>query len=120
MGTSCRREGKWTKPDAQWVKANWDASISAAMKKVGMGMVIWDEEGEIMAYLCTAVDCLQDPTIGEALALRRAMLLCEELGFLKVILEGDSQVIVKAINRKEDLYTESMEMWWMRCGLDDH
>ncbi|XP_041009322.1 uncharacterized protein LOC121253365 [Juglans microcarpa x Juglans regia] len=103
---SCSREDKWEMLDIFWVKANWDASVNASLKKVDIGVVLRDDEGEVLASLCFVVDYLQNPSIGEASELRRAILLCGELVFLKIVLEGDSQVIVKAANSSESLFAD--------------
>lgn len=50
------------------------------------------------------VNCVQKPSIAEALALRRAVTLYAELGLSSVILEGDSQVIVKATSGEEEVW----------------
>ncbi|XP_042964529.1 uncharacterized protein LOC122298728 [Carya illinoinensis] len=102
---SCNREERWTKPVGQWVKVNWDAAVRIDLNKVGIGVVVRDEEREVLASLCKVVDCLHDPSVGEALALKRAVQFCDELGFSNVVLEGDAQVIVKAANNREELYT---------------
>lgn len=103
--SSCNRDRRWEKPKPSWVKVNWDAFVCSTLKKVGTGVVIRDEEGEVLASLCFVTDCLQDPLVGGAIALRRAVLLCDELGLSLVVLEGDSQIIVKAANSKDDLAT---------------
>ncbi|XP_041017900.1 uncharacterized protein LOC121260116 [Juglans microcarpa x Juglans regia] len=38
----------WSRPRKSFVKANWDATVSIKDRKVGLGMVIRDEEGEIL------------------------------------------------------------------------
>ncbi|KAF5481359.1 hypothetical protein F2P56_002016 [Juglans regia] len=38
----------WSRPRESFVKANWDAAMSRKDRKVGLGVVIRDEEGEIL------------------------------------------------------------------------
>lgn len=58
---------------------------------MGIGVIIRDAAGVILAALFTKFCHLMKPIIAEALALRRVMKLCLELGFSNVVFEGDSQ-----------------------------
>lgn len=84
------------------VKANWDAAIDGNEKKVGIGVILRDSAGDILASLCQSYHCAVQPCVAEAHALRRAMEFCEELGFSNVSFEGDSQSIIQAINSVDE------------------
>lgn len=64
------------------VKANWNSAVDV---------------------LCSNIDHLIKSIVAEALALRIAMVLCLELGLWSVVLEGDSQMVVKATSNEEML-----------------
>ncbi|XP_041004159.1 uncharacterized protein LOC121249523 [Juglans microcarpa x Juglans regia] len=85
------RVDKWRKPAESWVKANWDTVMNVQLKKVGLGVIIRDADGEVLACMCSVVDSLQKPNAVETMALKRTGHLCVELGLSKVILDGDSQ-----------------------------
>ncbi|KAF5441962.1 hypothetical protein F2P56_037084 [Juglans regia] len=89
------------------IKANWDAAIDKANSRVGIGVIVRNSEGAIMASLCSSMDLFPDPLLGEAIAARRASSFCADLGFQHVILEGDSLLVVKAIQNKEDSWSDS-------------
>ncbi|KAF5481089.1 hypothetical protein F2P56_001774 [Juglans regia] len=94
----------WSPPSVNWFKANWDAALDVKQRKVGLGVVIKNDRGEVMAACCESKNFVEQPAIAEGWALRKAMELCEDLKFNKVILEGDAQVVVNAVNSQtEDL-----------------
>lgn len=66
-------------------------------------VIIRDARGETLACLCSNIDHLMKSIVGEALALRIAIVLCLELGLSSVVLEGDSQMVVKATSNEEML-----------------
>ncbi|KAF5468871.1 hypothetical protein F2P56_012982 [Juglans regia] len=84
------------------IKANWDGAVDKEGKKVGLGVVIRNEEGEIMAAVGEQKSFISDPAIAEVYALRKAMELCRDLNFGRVIFEGDVQVIVNVVNEEEE------------------
>lgn len=92
----------WKKPLGLKFKVNWEAVVDNQNNKGGIGLVIKNSEGELMASLCLNINCSMN--IAEACALRRAAILCQELGLFDVVLElGDSKVIVAATNSREEL-----------------
>ncbi|XP_035541705.1 uncharacterized protein LOC118344698 [Juglans regia] len=64
---------RWEKPDTMVCKVNWDAALDVKNKKVGIGVIIRDSEGEILACLCSMMDAHLKPVMAEGHALRRAM-----------------------------------------------
>ncbi|KAF5441798.1 hypothetical protein F2P56_036997 [Juglans regia] len=97
---------KWVKPEERTVKANWDAAMNVRNRKVGIGVAVRDSTGEVLACLCSCFDNISNPSVAEAVGLRRAALLCAELGFSNVILEGDSKVVVNATISGEEIEAE--------------
>ncbi|XP_040987644.1 uncharacterized protein LOC121235360 [Juglans microcarpa x Juglans regia] len=84
-----------------FIKANLDASLNE--QNMGIGIVIRDEKGEVMASACYKKQPVKDPTLAESLALWQTVELCNDLGLNKVILEaGDAQAVVNDVNRGED------------------
>lgn len=68
-------------------------------------MIIIGDAGEIMASLSTNINYIMKPTTNEAMALRKSMELCSDLGFTRVIYEGDLEVVINATNSNENIYT---------------
>lgn len=95
-----------TKPPDMVCKVNWDAAMDVKNKRVGIGVICRNAEGDILACLCLKIDVVIRPVMAEAYALRRAMVFCLELGLSSVILEGDSKVIVNDTNSKEEVWAD--------------
>ncbi|KAF5459077.1 hypothetical protein F2P56_023065 [Juglans regia] len=93
---------RWEAPKEGFVKVNWDAAFKANQRKMGAGVVVRDEEGNVQVSLCMPKDCIQSAVIAEATALWRALCLCAELNIQKAVLEGDSLEVIKAVNDREE------------------
>jgi len=95
-GTSVRYH--WTNPSEGWIKLNWDAAIDSNSNTMGLGLVARDFTGKVRAMMCNFLPYVTDPAVAEAFAARQGAILARDMGFQKVVLEGDSQVIVQALN----------------------
>ncbi|XP_040988095.1 uncharacterized protein LOC121235763 [Juglans microcarpa x Juglans regia] len=100
---------KWEKSKEREVKANWDAAVDVKIKKVAIGVVVRDLNGEVLACLCSCFINNSIPSVAEAVGtvgLRRAALLCTELGLSNVIFEGDSKLVVNVTISGEEIGAE--------------
>ncbi|XP_075636673.1 uncharacterized protein LOC142608901 [Castanea sativa] len=91
---------RWQPPPQGMIKINFDGSTSAKDQASSIGVVLRDENGSVLASLAQQLPQLYTPLIIEAKAALRALQFAAELGFNQVILEGDCQVLIKAL--KED------------------
>jgi ribonuclease HI len=64
---------------------------------MGMGIIARDSLGNVWGSMCSYMKYLTDPATVEAYAARWGVEFCRDMGFQSVILEGDAQVKVKAI-----------------------
>ena len=88
---------RWSPPEFGMYKANYDGAYFVEEEAAGIGVVVRNELGQVMASLAEKLIMPQTVEILEALAARRAMIFMEELGLCRVILEGDSETVVKAL-----------------------
>ncbi|KAF5482155.1 hypothetical protein F2P56_002746 [Juglans regia] len=95
-----RANHRWIKPIQGFIKANWDASLSKY--SLGLDIVLRDDKGDIIACACYKRNPVQDLVEAEIVALWYAVKLCNSLGFNRVILEGDAEVVVKAVHSEEE------------------
>lgn len=65
--------------------------------RIGIGIVVRDYEGVVLAAHSTTKSVVADPVVTEALAALHAVELCKKMGFNDIILEGDAIQIVQAI-----------------------
>ena len=82
----------WTTPGAHSYKLNFDGATFAEDGTTGIGVVIRNEAGLVMASLSQRIPLPTSVIKVKALAARRAMEFALELGFDNVILEGDSEI----------------------------
>jgi hypothetical protein len=80
----------WQKPEMGCVKLNWDAAVDKAKNKIGLGVIVRDSTGMVVAMQCSTRDLLSDPAVAEALEAWTAANLSCSLGLQRIILEGDA------------------------------
>jgi ribonuclease HI len=78
-----------------------DASINKEGLKMGVGILIRNEDGGIVAARALQIPFVVDPLQAEALASWYGVSFGREMGGTKVILEGDSLVVMLALMREE-------------------
>jgi ribonuclease HI len=78
----------------------YDRDVAVDMKngKLGYGCVIRDSGGNFQAASCHVEFLMADPVVGEALAVLHTVEFCRDNGFSSIVLEGDSLLVVQAIN----------------------
>ncbi|KAF5471050.1 hypothetical protein F2P56_011525 [Juglans regia] len=68
-GVMGNREVRWKKPGVDEVKVNWDAAFNLKTMKMGAGIVIRDEEGEVLVSLRMPKGNVCSPIVAEVHAL---------------------------------------------------
>jgi ribonuclease HI len=97
-----RATSRWSKPDAGFIKLNWDAALDARQNRMGVGIIARDELGKVRAALSTALPYIQNPSVAEAFGARRAVEFARERGFSSIVIEGDSREVVLALGNSGD------------------
>jgi len=88
---------KWRLPVDGWLKANWDAALNKTSRNMSVGVVVRNDQGQVVAALAKVFPYIDDPTIAEAVATWQAVNLCVGRGLHHVVLEGDSKNVVTAL-----------------------
>ena len=91
---------KWKAPSPDFYKVNYDGTMFGESSEVGIGVVVRNENGEVMASLAEQITIPASVQVLEALATRRATIFSMELGLHRVIIEGDSEIVFKALSRE--------------------
>lgn len=91
---SQRYKLSWQKPAVGTLKTNWDAALDVQNNKMGVGALIHDATGEVIAAMCSTVSFVNDPGIAEATTLWRTVSFCQALDIQRLHLEGDALEIV--------------------------
>lgn len=110
--SSSRVEGRhlldpivWKKPSDGVIKANWDVAIDTLNNRMGVGVILRDAHGTVVASMSSLVPFVNDPTTAEGVALWRVVVLSVDLEVSRLQLEGDSQEIVQAMLQKGPCWT---------------
>ena len=80
---------KWTAPNRNGYETNFDSAMFHDSGEAGLGLVIWNHEGEVMAGLSEKIPFPPSVTQLELIVARRVALLVQEVGLRNSILEGD-------------------------------
>ena len=88
---------RWQAPNQNTYKVNFDGALFSAANTAGMGVVIRNDEGQVMVSLSQKTTLPFTAIEVEAMAARRALELALETRFQQIILEGDSQILLSAL-----------------------
>ena len=75
------------------MKINYDGAIFSEEDRAGLGVVVHNSDGAIIASLSQQIPLPATVTQVEALAARRATEFAVELGITSSVLKGDSDII---------------------------
>ncbi|XVF59312.1 hypothetical protein PTKIN_Ptkin07bG0265700 [Pterospermum kingtungense] len=86
------------------VKVNFDGAFDEVRRLGGIGIIIRDDEGFVLAAQAMCINGVLDSFFAEAYATFYALEFAAEGGFRSMIMEGDALTIIKALKTtKEDL-----------------
>ncbi|XP_075665535.1 uncharacterized protein LOC142635224 [Castanea sativa] len=89
---------KWKPSRSNFYEVNYDRVVLKDSGEAGLGVVIRNEKGEVVGSLAEKIKLPDSIEVLEALAARKAILFAIELGLQRVIIEGDSEIIFKALS----------------------
>ncbi|XP_075641907.1 uncharacterized protein LOC142613431 [Castanea sativa] len=87
----------WQPPQSAQYKLNFDAAIYTDMGRSGVGAIIRNENGEVMAALSAMGPFVQDSEEAEIVACRIALEFAIDAGFSDLVVEGDNVNVMRAI-----------------------
>jgi hypothetical protein len=96
VGSNCSKI--WKPPNATSFKVNWDASLNINSELVGIGCVLRDRDGVVIAAKCCVCKAVVDLVCAEAMAALVALDFCSDLGVNNIECEGDSLHIIKGVS----------------------
>ena len=94
---SSERAVRWIPPIYPLYKVNFDGATFKKLGAAGLGAVVHDHTGSVLGALAERIHLPSSPAVVEALTCRRALYFAKELSIFEVSVEGDSEVIIKAI-----------------------
>ena len=93
---------RWKAPPPNKYKINYDGAISNTDNTAGIGVVVRDYHGEVIASLVQQLDQAYQLVEVEAMAACRVVELGSELEIDCAIIEVDSELVVKALRCKDN------------------
>ena len=95
-----RASCKWAHPPIGWHKLNFDGAARGNPGMAGIGCIINNDAGKWIAKLAAPLSPTTN-NLAELEALDQGLLLCYKLGLSKIIIEGDSQITLNAIRKRD-------------------
>ncbi|GLT71410.1 hypothetical protein SLA2020_434310 [Shorea laevis] len=87
----------WQKPAPGTLKTNWDAAVDVRRNCMGVGVIIRDATGNVIAAQSSSFPNITDPAVAESFGLWQAVSLCKDLELSQIHFEGDASEIVHAL-----------------------
>ena len=87
---------RWKPPDPRVYKINFDGALFLEQRCAGLGVVVRDSAGLVIAALSQRVRLPGSVDVVEALAACRAMHFARELNLHHMMIEGDSLQVIQA------------------------
>ena len=85
-------------PSSMSFKANFNGAVFNNSHSVDVGVVIRNRSGEVVAAMSECIPLPNSIVEVEAMACRRVMKFASEIGAQEVIFEGDSLIVIQALN----------------------
>ena len=95
----------WSPPTENLYKVNFNAALFEHLGFAGLGVLIRDGRGNVLAALSQKIALPQSVEMAEALAAKRAVQLATEMSFLRVVVEGDCKRVVQALQAQGRSFT---------------
>jgi ribonuclease HI len=96
---------RWKPPSSNLFKVNFDGAIFRESNTGGLGVVIRDKTGMVIATLSQKVTGNHTAEMIEALAARRAIRFAMEVGVTNAEFEGDAETVIRDLYRTAPIYT---------------
>ena len=96
-----RTRTRWKPPPVDIFKINFDGAVSAEESCSGVGVIVRNREGLVIAAMSEKIPQILQPIEIEAMAATRALEFAREVGISEAILEGDSVMVIKALATKD-------------------
>ncbi|GLJ44584.1 hypothetical protein SUGI_0937060 [Cryptomeria japonica] len=91
-----------------WMKLNFDGASRGNLGWSGVGIIIRNTVGEVVRVISGPIGVATNNVV-EIYALEARLQWCVDNGAVKLIIEGDSQVILN------DVTKSIFQNWWLEC-----
>ena len=88
----------WKPPPNSVFKLNFDAVVFVEAKRTGFGAIMRNDKGEVMAAMSVGGPQVSSSEEAKLLACRKAVEFATDVGFSKLVIEGDNSNVIKALS----------------------
>lgn len=99
----CPSPSIWRPPPVGVLKINFDAATFDALEAIGVGVIVREAHGKVLAAMSERLPHWVDADCAEALAAASAVAFGVELGLQHIHLEGDSSSVIKAFHSEDQM-----------------
>ncbi|KAF5451602.1 hypothetical protein F2P56_026695 [Juglans regia] len=96
----------WSPPPPGFLKLNVDGAIFPDHHKAGIGIILRDEKGDVIAACSKLEGDVASPEFIEATTLLRGLQFCAQWGVPKLVLETDCLILVNALQSQTTFLTD--------------
>ncbi|KAL5819558.1 hypothetical protein ACOSQ3_023495 [Xanthoceras sorbifolium] len=96
----------WSKPQVGWLNLNVDASLKPEASLVGLGAMIRDHEGQLMAGLSRKLVVLVSIEVAEASTILNGIHLAIEFNFNHLVVESNALNVINYIKSRSPPLSE--------------
>ena len=110
--SEARKNCRWLPPPPGWFKLNFDGASRANPGILGIGCIINDSDGTWIVKRAKPIPPTSN-NLAELEAVSEGIKLCIKLGLSKIVIEGDSQIVINALRRR------STPNWVLNSKLEE-
>ena len=103
---------RWTPPPTGWAKLNFDGASRGNPGSEGIGCIINNESGKWIVKRAKSIEPTTNNLV-ELEALQEGLQICLNIGISKIIIEGDSRIVINAIRKTK------MPDWVLNSRLEE-
>nr|XP_023876296.1 uncharacterized protein LOC111988743 [Quercus suber] len=111
----------WVAPTDPVYKLNFDAAIFKELNCSGIGAIIRNGKGEVMAAMSAKGPLVEDSEEAETLACRKAVEFAIDAGFSELVIEGDNAAVMASLSHGgpdlSRLGHVVQDVQWLATGL---
>jgi hypothetical protein len=96
----------WQSPPTGMYKVNWDAAVDQKNERIGIGIVVRNHEGVVLAERSTTKSVMVKLVLSEVLVGVFMLWMCKKMSFIDIILERDTLQIVNVVKAPKNNWSK--------------
>ena len=96
----------WKSPPWSKLKVNFDGSVFRENQRVGVGVIVRNAEGSVIASMAESFHLPFSVAAVEVIVAKKALQFTKDLGLSSIILEGDLKIAIDGLKSKNSSLNE--------------